>query len=37
VLYDTATAGRDNRGHEQAFSTLAEGDKDALLEFLKLL
>ncbi|MGY2490047.1 c-type cytochrome [Cupriavidus sp. CP313] len=37
VLYDTATAGRDNRGHEQAFSTLAESDKDALLEFLKLL
>lgn len=37
VLYDTATAGRDNRGHEREFTVLSEGDKDALLEFLKLL
>lgn len=37
VLYDTATTGRDNRGHEREFSALPESDKDALLEFLKLL
>lgn len=37
MFYDTATPGRSNRGHEREFSTLAEDDKDALLEFLKLL
>ncbi|MBP0619502.1 hypothetical protein [Cupriavidus consociatus] len=37
VLYDTATPGRDNRGHEREFTALTEGDRDALLEFLKRL
>lgn len=37
VLYDTSTPGRDHRGHEKEFANLSEGDKGALLEFLKLL
>ena len=37
VLLDTAGAGRGNGGHEKEFSALSEVEKDALIEFLKLL
>jgi len=37
VLMDTAGPGRGNRGHERQFSELGEADKQALIEFLKLL
>lgn len=36
-LYDTRQAGRSNRGHEQPFARLSEAQREALLEYLKLL
>jgi mono/diheme cytochrome c family protein len=36
-LYDTRLPGRNNRGHEQPFAQLSEDQRDALLEYLKLL
>ncbi|HEY8209674.1 MAG TPA: cytochrome c [Myxococcaceae bacterium] len=37
VVYDTAQAGHDARGHEKQLQGLSEEDKDALTEYLKLL
>jgi mono/diheme cytochrome c family protein len=34
-IYDTGTPGRSNAGHLEPFDELGEGDKRALLEFLK--
>lgn len=36
-LYDTATPGLSNRGHEAESAGLTEEEKEALLEYLKLL
>lgn len=36
-LYDTGKPGLSNRGHEREFEALSEADKQALLEYLKLL
>ncbi|MEM6467339.1 MAG: cytochrome c [Pseudomonadota bacterium] len=36
-LYDTSQPINDNNGHAIGFQTLTEADKDALLEYLKLL
>jgi hypothetical protein len=37
VLYDTSQAGRSNIGHETEFKFLRDSEKEALLEYLKLL
>jgi hypothetical protein len=37
VVYDTARPGQSNAGHEAPFRNLAEGEKAALIEYLKLL
>ncbi|MFO6419215.1 c-type cytochrome [Hylemonella sp. W303a] len=37
VPYDTAGPGRSNQGHEREFEDMSEAQKDALLEYLKLL
>ena len=36
-IYDTTTPGRSNRGHARDFEALSETERDALLEYLKLL
>jgi hypothetical protein len=37
VPYDTTGPGRSNQGHEREFDDMSEAQKDALLEYLKLL
>jgi hypothetical protein len=37
ALYDTAQSGHDARGHEKQLAGLTEDEKDALMEYLKLL
>jgi len=37
VLIDTRKSGLSNRGHEQPFDTMPEGDKQDLIEYLKRL
>jgi mono/diheme cytochrome c family protein len=36
-LYDTATPGRSNKGHDSPFDRMSEDEKTDLLEYLKLL
>jgi len=37
VVYDTAQSGHDSHGHEKQLAGLTEEEKDALMEYLKLL
>lgn len=37
AVYDVTEPGRSNKGHESEFEVLTEGEKSALLEYLKLL
>lgn len=37
VVFDTRSRGRSNGGHENEFNRLSEAEKDALIEFLKVL
>lgn len=36
-IYDTALPGKSNSGHEKPFAEMTDSDKNAVLEFLKLL
>jgi hypothetical protein len=36
-LYDTSLPGLGNSGHEREFRSMTEDEKEALLEYLKLL
>jgi mono/diheme cytochrome c family protein len=37
VMFDTTGRGRSNNGHEDEFNRLSEAEKDALIEFMKVL